>query len=69
MQDITQSILELIRLTSTDLPPDVENSLKHAIKEEKSGSPARQAMDTILENITLARKGSTPVCQDGQPAK
>ncbi len=64
MQDITQSILELIRLTSTDLPPDVEKSLKSAIKEEKAGSPARQAMDTILENITLARKGSTPVCQD-----
>lgn len=64
MQDITQSILELIRLTSTDLPPDVEKKLKEAIKQEEPASPAREAMDTILENIRLAREGSTPVCQD-----
>jgi len=64
MQDITQSILELIRLTSSDLPPDVETALKKAIKEEEADSAAFQAMETILENVSLARQGSTPICQD-----
>jgi tartrate dehydratase alpha subunit/fumarate hydratase class I-like protein len=41
MQDITENILELVRLTSTDLPPDVEASIRRAVGEEESGSAAR----------------------------
>jgi len=35
VQDLTQPILELIRLAATDLPPDVEEKLK--IIEEAAG--------------------------------
>lgn len=62
--DLTESILELIRLTSTDLPPDVEAALKGALEQEEPGSAAYGALQTILQNVDLARKDSTPICQD-----
>lgn len=64
MQDITDKILELIRLASTDLPPDVENSLRKAVEQEEPGSAAKGALETILKNVELSRKNSTPICQD-----
>src|SRR5512139_655995 len=64
MQDITENILELVRLTSTDLPPDVEASIRLAVEQEEPGSAARGALETILMNVELSRKNSTPICQD-----
>ncbi len=64
MQDITDNILELVRLTSTDLPPDVETSIRQAVEQEEVGSAARGALETILKNVELSRKNSTPICQD-----
>ena len=64
MQDLTENILELIRRTSTDLPADVENSLLAAVENEEPGSAAGGALETILKNVALARKNSTPICQD-----
>jgi fumarate hydratase, class I len=64
MQDITRSVLELIRLASTDLPPDVEASLKEALEREEPGSAARGALQTILKNVELSRQNATPICQD-----
>jgi fumarate hydratase class I len=64
MQEITDKILELIRIASTDLPPDVENSLRKAVKQEEPGSAARGALETILKNVEISRKNSTPICQD-----
>jgi len=64
MRDITAEVLELIRLTSSSLPPDVEKRLKAAVEKEEPGSAARGAMETIVKNIELARKQSTPICQD-----
>ncbi len=37
--DLTQDILELIRLTSTDLPLPVEKRLREGLSEEETGSP------------------------------
>jgi tartrate dehydratase alpha subunit/fumarate hydratase class I-like protein len=48
MQDLTVHLLELIRLASTDLPPDVEASLKKATQQEEAGSAARGALYTHL---------------------
>ncbi|NUM43924.1 MAG: fumarate hydratase [Anaerolineales bacterium] len=62
--DLTQQILELVRLTATNLPPDVEQSLRVAREQEDSGSAARGALDTILLNVEMARDQSTPICQD-----
>lgn len=64
MQDLTNEILELIRRTSTDLPPDVESVLTQAVEQEQPGTAARGALETILKNVELSRCNSTPICQD-----
>jgi fumarate hydratase class I len=64
MQDLTEQFVELIRLASTDLRSDVEEALVAARNREAEGSAAQGALDTILENVALARKNSTPICQD-----
>lgn len=64
MKDLTDQILELIRLTSSSLPPDVEERLKAAVEKEEPGSAARGALETIMKNIELSRAQSTPICQD-----
>lgn len=64
MHDLTNAFLELIRLTSTDLPPDVEQSLIEARDRESPSSAAKSALDTVLQNVAMARKNSTPICQD-----
>src|SRR6476659_1688546 len=58
------SILELIRRTSTVLPDDVVRSITAARKNEASGSNADVALDVIGCNIGLARDSSLPLCQD-----
>ncbi|MDI6694713.1 MAG: fumarate hydratase [Anaerolineales bacterium] len=64
MHDITPQILELIRLAATDLPEDVEVSLRKALENEAPGSAARGALETILRNVEISRQNSTPICQD-----
>ena len=64
MRDLTEPILELIRLAATDLPPDVEAGLRAAVKQEEPGSAAHGALETILKNVDMARQNSTPICQD-----
>jgi fumarate hydratase class I len=64
MQDLSEQILELIRLAATDLPPDVEESLRKSVENEAPGSAARSALETILKNVELARQNGTPICQD-----
>jgi fumarate hydratase class I len=64
MEDLTSAFLELVRLTSTDLAPDVEQSLINARDREAAGSAAKSALDAVLHNVTLAREQSTPICQD-----
>lgn len=62
--DLTDNILELVRLAATDLPGDVEETLQNSRDQEEEGSAARGALDTILENVAMARENSTPICQD-----
>ena len=62
--DLTQHFLELVRRTSTDLRPDVEEGLRAARERESAGSAAQGALDTIIKNVELAREKSTPICQD-----
>jgi fumarate hydratase, class I len=64
MQDLTEAILELVRRTSTDLPADVEASLRQAVEKEEPGSAASGALETILKNVEISRQNSTPICQD-----
>jgi fumarate hydratase class I len=62
--DLTEAILELIRRTATDLPPDVEARLRAAVEREAPGSAARGAFEVILKNVEMSRAKSTPICQD-----
>jgi fumarate hydratase class I len=64
MRDLIPEILELVRLTSTDLPPAVEKRLQAALANEAEGSAERGALETILANVKLTRHNSTPICQD-----
>lgn len=64
MRDLTNEFVELIRRASTDLSPDVQRSLEQARDAEEKGSAAQSALITILENVELSRRNSTPICQD-----
>lgn len=62
--ELKKSILELVRQCTTDLSSDVEGAIKKAYDREDEGTSAKNVFGTILENITLARGASTPICQD-----
>jgi len=59
-----ETILELIRRTSTQLPADVVNAITRARGNEEKGSNADVALDVIGCNIGLASQNSLPLCQD-----
>jgi fumarate hydratase class I len=58
------NVLELIRRTSTVLPPDVTAVLDLHRALETPGSSADLALKLVAENIALARSRSAPICQD-----
>jgi fumarate hydratase class I len=62
--DVVARIASLIRETSSSLPDDVERSIKAAVRREDAVSSAAVVLKTILENVKLARKSGTPLCQD-----
>ena len=64
MRDLTPELVELIRFTSTDLSSDVQRTLEAARDREEQGSAAQSALITILDNVDLSRRNSTPICQD-----
>jgi len=62
--DLTKHFLDLITLTSTELPRDVEDKLVSQMEKEEDGSPAKATLKTILENLKMAKDDKTPICQD-----
>lgn len=64
VEDLRATFVELLRRASTDLPADVEAALRAAQDAEEPGSAAAGALQTVIENVTLARARSTPICQD-----
>jgi fumarate hydratase class I len=62
--DLTDAFVELVRKAATDLPADMEQAIGKAKGREEPGSAAEGALDTILNNVNLARENSTPICQD-----
>lgn len=64
MDNILHFILELIRITSTDLPLCIQKMLAAARESEVNGSAAQEALKTILHNVEIARTACTPICQD-----
>jgi len=64
MKSMVEKIVGLIRETSSSLPEDVEKALKRALRKEDAGKGAAVVLKTILDNVALARKQGTPLCQD-----
>jgi fumarate hydratase class I len=58
------NLFELIRRTSTDLPMDVESSLKRAQRVETKNTHAYWAISNMLESAQLARERDVPICED-----
>jgi Tartrate dehydratase alpha subunit/Fumarate hydratase class I, N-terminal domain len=59
-----ESLLELVRRTSTEIPDDVHRAIMASLEEEKKNTIAESAMKIIEQNIKLAEKKSQPICQD-----
>jgi fumarate hydratase class I len=64
MQALLDSLIELIRRTSAEIPDDVQQSLLASLEREKQGTIAASALRIIEQNIELARRKSQPICQD-----
>src|SRR5260221_7162876 len=64
MNALHDSILELIRRTSAEIPDDVQAAILNALKQEKAGTIAASAMKIVERNIELAKQKSQPICQD-----
>ena len=60
---VEDTAFKLLQLAVIELPKDVKDALKRAYKEEESEAGKTQ-LETILQNIELAEKTGTPVCQD-----
>jgi fumarate hydratase class I len=59
-----ESLIELIRRATSDLPADVESAVCQARSLETKTSQAALFLDSILENVRLARAHAVPICQD-----
>jgi len=64
MNVLQDSLLELIRRTSTEIPDDVHQAILGSLEQEKKGTIAESAMKIIDQNIALAKNKSQPICQD-----
>jgi fumarate hydratase class I len=64
MNVLPDSLLELIRRASAEMPDDVHRAILGALEREKQGTIAQSAMKIIDQNIALARSKSQPICQD-----
>jgi fumarate hydratase class I len=64
MSALQESLLELIRRTSAEIPDDVQQAIVRSLEEEKKGTIAESALKIIERNIELAKQKSQPICQD-----
>lgn len=64
MNALQDSLLELIRRASAEIPDDVQAAILRSLEQEKKGTIAESALKIIERNIGLARQKSQPICQD-----
>jgi fumarate hydratase, class I len=64
MKLLPDSLLELIRRTSVEIPDDVHQAILASLEREQRGTIAGSAMKIIEQNIALAKAKSQPICQD-----
>ncbi len=59
-----ERIAALVCETSCSLPDDVERAIRCALRQEERGRSAAIVLGTVLDNVRLARRKGTPLCQD-----
>jgi fumarate hydratase, class I len=64
MQRLQDSLVELIRRASAEIPDDVQRAILDSLDQEKKGTIAESALKIIERNIELAKAKSQPICQD-----
>jgi fumarate hydratase class I len=64
MTELQNSLAELIRRTSAEIPDDVHRAIVTSLENEKKNSLAANAIKIIDQNIALAKNKSQPICQD-----
>lgn len=64
MTALHDSLLEIIRRTSAEIPADVQQAILTSLENEKKGTIAESALKIIERNIQLAKQKSQPICQD-----
>jgi fumarate hydratase, class I len=64
MKSLQDSLVELIRRTSAEIPDDVQAVLLQSLKKEQAGTIAESALKIVQRNIELAMEKSQPLCQD-----
>ena len=68
MQFLTESLIQLITQTSTNLPPDVRAAMQTTIAAETPHTQSSQALNIIASNIDMAYEDEGAICQDtGMP--
>jgi fumarate hydratase class I len=68
LTSFSDSMLQLIVKTSTELPPDVRAAMRTSLAAEPAGTRASQALTMIARNIDLAVDNEGAICQDtGMP--
>ena len=60
---LSKVFFKLIELAATRLPIDIQLELENIYKQE-TDSLAKLQLETILENLEIARKEKKPICQD-----
>jgi fumarate hydratase, class I len=63
-KELYTSLLELIRITSTEIPDDIQKVILEALEKEEKNTTAEYALNIIKANIALAKQKSQPLCQD-----
>lgn len=64
MTVLKNSLIELVRRTSAEIPDDVQRVLLQSLENEKKGTIAESALNIIQKNIQMAKAKSQPLCQD-----
>lgn len=63
MLKLRDGIVELYRKAATSIPTDVEEALRATSLREEDPR-VRESLEVILNNISIARTESRPICQD-----
>ena len=63
-ETLFNTLLELVTRTSTELPEDVLGALRQARTSADANGVEATTLNTMLDNVALAKERRLPVCQD-----